>query len=306
MLDSLAAIRTRHLAPGLVLGARTLLTVIALAWLWVVVAGVASHPEWLGYDAHAYWGYPRERLYGEPGVSVAGMDLYRYSPAFVPLMTLWTALPWPVFVAGWIAALSIVYVWMVGPWWLPLLAFAPFLVELRMANVHILLAATIVLGFRWPAAWSFVLLTKVTPGVGLLWFAVRREWRSLAIALGATAVVIAVSLLVAPSDWVDWFVSLARTTQDDPPLAIHIPLAWRLVVAAGLVVWGARTDRRWTVVVAATISLPTLWVHGLAMLAGVIALARGLPEARSFAWLDRWVRRPRSRPIASAQGRARA
>ena len=42
----------------------------------------------------------------------------------------------------------------------------------------------IVLGFRWPFTWAFVLLTKVTPGVGLLWFAVRREWRSLAIALG--------------------------------------------------------------------------------------------------------------------------
>jgi hypothetical protein len=56
-----------------------------------------------------------------------------------------------------------------------------------------------------------------------------------------------------------------------------------------LVVWGARTDRRWTVVVAATLALPTLWFHGFAMLAGVIALQRGLPEARSFEWLARWL-----------------
>jgi hypothetical protein len=72
-----------------------------------------------------------------------------------------------------------------------------------------------------------------------------------------------------------------------------------------LVAWGARTDRRWTVVIAATISLPTLWIHGLAMLAGVIALQRGLPEARSFAWLDRWVR-SRSVSRSSVGGRAGA
>ena len=28
---------------------------------------------------------------------------------------------------------------------------------------------------RWPAAWAFVLLTKMTPGIGLLWFAFRRD-----------------------------------------------------------------------------------------------------------------------------------
>jgi hypothetical protein len=229
------------------------------------------------------------------------VDLYRYSPAFVPLMTLFTILPWPVFVGCWIAFLALVYVWLVGPWWLPLLAFAPFLIELRMANVHLLLAAAIVLGFRWPATWAVVLLTKVTPGIGLLWFAVRREWRSLGIALGATAAIVAVSFVLAPKHWMDWFVSLARTTQDDPPLAIHVPLLWRSVAAAALVIWGARTDRRWTVVVAATISLPTLWVHGLAMLAGVIALRRGLPEARSFAWLDRWTGRRPGRPSSDTE-----
>ena len=52
------------------------------------------------------------------------------------------------------------------------------------------IAAAIVIGFRWPAAWSLVLLTKITPGIGLLWFAVRREWRSLAIALGAVIMIV--------------------------------------------------------------------------------------------------------------------
>jgi hypothetical protein len=283
-------------------GIKALLSVVAIAFVWVVLANVMAHPNEIGYDAHAYWGYPRAQLYADPGTSVAGLYLYRYSPAFVPLMTLFTVLPWPVFLACWVVGLFLVYLWLVGPWWLPLLAFAPFVMELRMANVHILLAAAIVLGFRWPAAWAFVLLTKVTPGVGLLWFAVRREWRSLGVALGATALITGVSFLLGPSDWMDWLVSLARTSQDDPPMSIAIPLTWRLVAAAALVVWGARTDRRWTVVVAATLALPTLWFHGLAMLAGVIALHRGLPEARSFDWLARWM--PNRMP--SSQDRAQA
>jgi hypothetical protein len=297
----LAQLRTRPWAPSVLFGLRVLLSIVALVFIWAAFTNIVKHPDWIGYDAHAYWGYPREQLYGEPGTSVAGIEIYRYSPAFVPLLTLFTALPWPVFVACWISALFLVYVWLVGPWWLPFLAFPAFVIELRMANVHLLLAAAIVLGFRWPAAWAFVLLTKVTPGVGLLWFAVRREWRNLCVALGATAVISGASFVLAPSDWIDWFVSLARTTQDDPPLSIAIPLWQRMVAAVVLVAWGAHTDRRWTVVVAATLALPTLWNHGLAMLAGVIALQRGLPEARSFAWLERWIRWLPGRP-----GRAEA
>ncbi len=43
----------------------------------------------------------------------------------------------------------------------------------------------------------------------------------------------------------------------------------RLPVAAALVIWGARTDRRWTVLVGATLALPVLWLTGLSMFAGL-------------------------------------
>ena len=75
------------------------------------------------------------------------------------------------------------------------------LMELAGGNIHLLLAAAIVLGFRWPAAWSIVLLTKITPGIGLLWFVVRGEWRNLFIALGATALIVAVSFVILPEAW---------------------------------------------------------------------------------------------------------
>ena len=46
----------------------------------------------------------------------------------------------------------------------------------------------------------------------------------------------------------------------------------RLPIAVAVVVWGARTDRRWTVPVACMLALPALWYGGLTMLLAVIIL----------------------------------
>jgi len=157
---------------------------------------------------------------------------------------------------------------------------------LYLGNIHMLLAVAIVLGFRWPAAWAFVLLTKITPGVGLLWFVVRREWRNLALALGATLAVTLAGVLVAPHMWYEWYQSLRVTGPATGSNQVALPLPLRLVIAVVLVTWGARTDRRWTVVVAATFALPTMWFHGLAMLMGIVALHNGQPE-RTARTIDR-------------------
>src|SRR5436305_1705444 len=114
-------------------------------------------------------------------------------------------LPREVFIAGWTALLAAVALWLARPWPVALLVLAlPVSQEVMIGNIHLLLAAAIVLGFRWPATWAFVLLTKVTPGVGLLWFLVRREWRSLAIALAMAVGIAGVSYVLAPSPWADW------------------------------------------------------------------------------------------------------
>jgi uncharacterized membrane protein len=54
-------------------------------------------------------------------------------------------------------------------------------------------------------------------------------------------------------------------------------------VAALLVIWGARTNRRWTVVVSSMLALPVLWFASGAMLIGIIPdlrarAARARPE----------------------------
>ena len=131
-------------------------------------------------------------------------------------------------------------------------------------------AVAIVVGFRWPAAWALVLLTKVTPGIGLLWFAVRREWRSLGIALGATARSSPSRTSMMPWAWADWVSVLTSIAgRNGTWAAVPIPLLVRLPVAVAVVVWGARTDRRWTVPVASMLALPALWYGGLTMLLAV-------------------------------------
>ena len=141
-----------------------------------------------------------------------------------------------------------------------LLAFPFVAVELTGGNIHLLLAAAIVAGFRWPAAWSFVLLTKVTPGIGLLWFAVRREWRPLMIALGATAAIAGLTFIIVPG---------ARPYV----LPQLIPLPVRVAAAAVLVTWGARSNRRWVLPVAALVALPGPWMASWSLLVAIPVLA---------------------------------
>ena len=197
---------------------------------------------------------------------------YVYSPAFLQLIAPLAELPWLGFFSAWTALLLLAIRFLTGP---RLFAAGVLLAALELVggNISLFLATAMVVGFRWPAAWAFVLLTKVTPGIGLLWFVVRREWRSLGIALGATALVVAFSAAIMPGAWFEWLDLLARLVgRDGTWAAVPIPFLVRLPIAIVVVVWGARTDRRWTVPVAGMIALPALWYGSLTMLLAVIAL----------------------------------
>ena len=221
----------------------------------------------LGVDAHAYWA--ADPLHPYNFGALYTFDAYFYSPAFVQAIAPAQILPWPVFAALWTLLLVVALAWLGGRWFGYVLIVPFVAIEIAMGNIHVLMAAAIVLGFRWPAAWAFILLTKITPGVGLLWFAVRREWRALALAVAATAAIAALSFAVAPAAWAEWFNVLrateASTYRESTPFDF-VPLPIRVVVAAGLVVWAAVTDRRWVVPVAATLALPVVYINGLALL----------------------------------------
>src|SRR5206468_3267064 len=145
--------------------------------------------------------------YAQP---VGSIGAFLYSPVIARLFAPASLLPWPTFWLLWMALLVGTTIWLGGRRLLLVLAFPPVLIELYYGNVNLLIAAAVVLGLRYPATWAFVLLTKVTPGVGLLWFVVRREWRSLAIALGVTGVLVAISLVVDGRLWPDWIATAGR------------------------------------------------------------------------------------------------
>lgn len=240
---------------------------------WLLVVGLAQplgRQLRTGQEAFCYWVASLHAPYvlSDWTQPVA----YVYSPAFLQAISPLTQLPWIVFFAIWTAMLLLAVRLLTGP---RLFAVGILLATLELVggNISLLLAAAMVVGFRWPAAWAFVLLTKVTPGIGLLWFVVRREWRSLGIALGATALVVAVSAALMPGAWLEWLQLLIRLAgREGTWAAIPIPFLGRLPFAVALVVWGARTNRRWTVPVAGMLALPALWYGSLSMLLAVIAL----------------------------------
>ena len=217
---------------------------------------------YLGADTRAYWLSGRtEHLYARQPKQ---WGAYLYSPAFAQAVRLLTLLPFGVFCVGWIAAEAVVYVWLLAPLgrWAPV-ALLWCTSELCWGNVYAWFALVTVIGFRRPWAWAFPALTKIAPAQGILWFAVRREWRSLAFAIGSTLAVTVVSFALAPHLWVEWFRFL-RSAPLDAVTGV------RLVGACGLTIFGALTSRRWLLAPAIALACPVFNVtFSLALLAAL-------------------------------------
>jgi Glycosyltransferase family 87 len=256
-------LQRRALRDGLVVAG-----LVYLAFRFLVIAPQAGT---VGGDAFAYWQLDIERPYAQPNGEIGA---FLYPPPLARLFAPAALLSWPQFWFGWTALLVGTCIWLGWRRTLLILAFPPVALELYYGNVNLLIAAAIMLGFRYPAAWSFVLLTKVTPGVGLLWFVVRREWRNLIIALGATAVIVVASVAVDEPLWAQWFEAIRRDSAADLGDLLAIPLWLRLPLATAVVIWGARTDRPWTVAVAAALAMPVLWVATFSVLAAIVAMNR--------------------------------
>lgn len=222
-----------------------------------------------GLDAHAYWAASLDHPYLR-GIANTD-DAYLYSPAFLQALTPLRLLPWPAFWTAWVVMTGGVLVWLVGfpiaALFLFPAAISPMFTELWYGNIVMPMAVVLVLGMRYPALWSFMLLTKVTPGIGLLWFAVRHEWRNLGIALGVTALIVVVSMLIVPNAWVEWAATLRENATAPVAVRAHVPpLPVRLVIAAVLISISAW--RNWPAVLplAVIIALPVFWYASLSLL----------------------------------------
>jgi hypothetical protein len=263
----------------------------------VVGIAAASKALFNPIDATAYWeAGTSQKLYPASWSEVANGYLF-YPPPVAQLSTLLQPLGWPLFVT---LLMTLVFwsVWYcTRRWALPLLALgvpwylnigppepAVFLEYALLGNLQWVLAAVSIMALGRPPLWAVLLLTKVTTAVGWWWHVVRGEWRLAAVAALTSLTIIAVSFAAAPSLWFDFirFVG-GNFTLANPPIPLFpVPIGVRVVTALALVVWGARTNRSWTIPVATGWALPALYGVGF------------LPfwAAAAVAWHDGRLRTP--------------
>ncbi|HEX7490459.1 MAG TPA: glycosyltransferase family 87 protein [Candidatus Limnocylindrales bacterium] len=236
-------------------------------------------------DAIFYWGADPSNLYPKAAEGLG--NGYVYTPAFEFLAAPWRILPFLTFVAIYRAILLGIVVRLAGPLTLPVMLAIPVASEITCGNIQIILALAIVLSRRWPAAWAVVLLTKVTPGVGLLYYVFRREWRYVAIAAGATGIVLLLALVIY---WGQWPGYIRLMSNPAPVTGAFIPTFWmRLPFALAIVAVGAHRGWWWTTVVAAFVALPAWYPISPSLLIGV------LPTFRERA--GRFLLKPERRPV---------
>jgi hypothetical protein len=236
-------------------------------------------------DANMYWSAWQNGLYrGDYKLWHFG---YSYAPPFAQALWPFAQLPWPLFGAFWAVLAWAAYAWLLQP--LPMRLRVPWLISFGIwapDNMYWMLALVAVAGFRYPAAWALPLLTKITPGVGVLWFAARAEWRKLATAILATVAMVAVSFAIAPGQWFAWRDLLFGVDINATGVSPFVPLPpvqARAVIAAALVVWGARSERWWVIPIAMLVAQPDINFPALGLLAA-------LPRLRHAAG-SRWTRR---------------
>jgi len=247
---------------------------VILAIVFVALRLFGIKPWADSVDAYAYWSTRDGNFYDL--ATTGRIGAYLYSPAFAQMLTPLVWLPLTVFVAMWTALNSVTLWFLLRRWALPALLFLPITFELISGNVHLLYAAAIVIGFRWPAAWALMLLT---PGIGIAWFLVRREWRRAAIAVGFTAGIAVISYALDPAQWARWL-DLLRTEATGAAGASFATVGWylpvallpRLVVAAVIVAYAGLTDRRWLIPIAVVLAMPVVWLNSLAVLVACIPL----------------------------------
>jgi len=204
----------------------------------------------------------------------AGAGEYRFSPAFLFVIAPLRLLPWEAFAAVWFAAHVAVLLYLRLPW---MLIFPGVMEDALWGNINTFLALAVVLIVRRGAAplWATVFLTKVTPGVAVVWHAARREWRELAVAAGVTAVIIGVGVAVDPQLWFGWWLSLITGPDTYPTTAYSPPLALRLAIGASAAVFAAVTNRAWLLPVAMLVAVPGFWPNSFALLLASVALYKG-------------------------------
>ena len=287
-LTSPVVVGTRRLPPvGLVV-----LAAIGLALLAVIVAFEWTHLN----DEYAYWQAGARLWAGQPLYDPSAAPntpyAYWYPPPLAQLIAPLTAvLSAEVFAIAWTALLLACLWWLGGRnvlVALALVAFLPVAVELRVRNVHLVIAVLAVLALRRSSLfWIPATALKITPVLGVLYEAAAGRWREAVKAGVVGLAVLAASAVLAPGAWREFLdVVGARAGTDGGSLFPAIPFAARLAAGVVLTVVAGRLAARAAVrgtsprpaetllIVALVVANPTLWATALSMLIAIVPLWR--------------------------------
>jgi hypothetical protein len=159
---------------------------------------------------------------------------------------------------------------------LALVVFLPVAVEFGFRNVHLVLAALVVLAIRrLPVLFAVGAAIKISPALGIVYLAARGRWRDAAIVSGVGFAMLAVSVVLAPDAWRQFVDILLARGPGDASGFLPVPYVAR--AAVGLLLAFAAGRLRPSIgdpllVVAVTVALPTLWFTALSLLIGVVPL----------------------------------
>lgn len=224
----------------------------------------------LGLDAHAYWQAARGEYYVNPP---ATRDAYLYSPAFAQIIWPFALLPWTAFNSIWMLAAGSTFAYLLKPlgWQKSIPLWALCLPEIVAGNVFWVFALVVAFGLRRPGLWAFVFLTKISPAIGPIWFAARREWKKVGISAAVTILVVGISYLIDPESWRAW-IEFLRThvgSTNKQVGALSLPPMVRIPAAVALIIWGALRTKRWTIPAAMVLATPVFGIAALTVFAGL-------------------------------------
>jgi hypothetical protein len=273
--------KTERERPDVALRDLRLAQLFPLWMLSALIAWKALSPltvDMLGIDTHAYWLTGNHgNLYG---VAPGKIDAFLYSPAFATLISPLTELAYHPFLAVWSGMEIASFAWLLAPlgwrWAVPLLLLlTPVMTQGQIVGF---LCISAVVGMTYPAGWVFPLLTKVSSGLGLIWFAARMDWGAVVKVLVATLMVSSISFIITPKYWVDWLQFLLRSGADSGGF-----LYVRVITAALITAVAARKDKAWLIAPAMWLASPVfVGVVGYSYLTAIPRLLQlqGVPANR--------------------------
>lgn len=282
----------RSLGEGWKVSPALVLTIV-LATVGSCLLGSVATQSWPSFaDEQAYWAGAHRLLLGlplyDPAQTAVTPFAYQYPPflaqALMPVVALVSDTAFNVL---WIVGLLLALYWLADRRLLVMLAmvaFVPVAVELWQRNVHLLLAALVVVGIRrWPIAFLAGAMIKVSPGLGLVYLAARGRWREAGLIAAAGVGVTILSVLASPSQWFDFFTYLARRGPGDESALLPIPYVARALSALVLAAVAGRLRPRYgdpLLVIAVVVGLPTLWATGLSTLVALVpVIHRPAPDS---------------------------